>query len=114
MTETTDERTNFAGTYFDRDLVLRLARWAGRIAWAILGIYLFTWLVSFIQFLIQFASGMFFYKGQNFVDVISYFTPQLLQPLPGFVYFFALQAIGKVLLILMDMEDNTRRAARNR
>jgi hypothetical protein len=32
--------------------------------------------------------------------------------LPGIVYFFALQAIAKALLILMDMEDNTRRAAR--
>jgi hypothetical protein len=34
------------------------------------------------------------------------------RPFRGVVYFIALQAISKALLILMDMEDNTRRAAR--
>jgi hypothetical protein len=112
MTETDESRTNFPGTYFDRDMVLKISRWARIFAWVILGIYLFTWLISFTQFVIQFSTGAFFYKGQNLVDVTSFFTPHLLQPLPGFVYFFTLQAIGKALLILMDMEDNTRRAAR--
>lgn len=112
MNDTNESKTNFAGTYFDRDLVLKISRWARIFSWVILGIYLFTWLVSFTQFMIQFASGMFFYKGMSIVDAIATFTPQLLTPLPGIVYFFALQAIGKVLLILMDMEDNTRRGAR--
>ena len=112
MTEMDESKTNFAGTYFDRDTVLKIARWARIFSWVILGIYLFTELVSFTQFMIQFSTGAFFYKGQTFVDVTSFFTPHLLQPLPGLVYFFTLQAIGKSLLILMDMEDNTRRAAR--
>jgi len=112
MTEIDDTKTNFAGTYFDRDLVLKISRWARIFSWVILGIYVFTELVSLTQFMIQFSTGAFFYKGQTFVDIISFFTPHLLQPLPGFVYFFTLQAIGKALLILMDMEDNTRRTAR--
>jgi hypothetical protein len=40
------------------------------------------------------------------------FSPYLQQPLPGVFYFFALQAVSKGLLIFLDMEDNTRRAAR--
>jgi len=112
MNEMKESKTNFAGTYFDRDLVLKISRWARIFSWVILGIYLFTWLVSLIQFMIQFASGMFFYKGMSFIDALAIFSTPLLQPLPGVVYFFALQAIGKVLLILMDLEDNTRRAAR--
>jgi hypothetical protein len=36
----------------------------------------------------------------------------IFQPaLPGLWNFIGLQAVGKVLLIFMDMEDNTRRAA---
>jgi len=112
MTETEETKTNFSGTYFDRDVVLRIARWARIFSWVILGIYIFTELISLTQFMIQFSTGAFFYKGQTVVDLISFFNPHLLQPLPGVVYFFALQAIGKALLILMDMEDNTRRAAR--
>jgi hypothetical protein len=38
----------------------------------------------------------------------------LLQPgLPGLWNFIGIQAVGKLLLIFMDMEDNTRRAARS-
>jgi hypothetical protein len=42
------------------------------------------------------------------------FTPYLQQPLPGLFYFFGLQAVSKGLLIFLDMEDNTRRAARTK
>jgi hypothetical protein len=34
------------------------------------------------------------------------------QPLRGVVYFIVLQGLAQGLLMLMDMEDNTRRAAR--
>jgi hypothetical protein len=46
------------------------------------------------------------------LTAFSLFTPYLQQPLPGVFYFFALQGISKGLLILLDVEDNTRRAAR--
>ena len=119
MSEATDRpagrdlrQASFLGTYFDRDGVLRLARGADIAAWVILTIYVLWWLSSFLVFLGQYWNGMFFDKGATFLNVISTFAGQLQQPLPGILYFFALQAVSKVLLIFLDMEDNTRRAAR--
>ena len=112
MTESNESKTNFTGTYFDRDLVIRLASWARTAAWIVLTVYVFNWLFNFSNFLIQFSAGMFFQKGMNPIDIINFFTPYLLMPLPGFVYFIGLQAVGSALLILLDMEDNLRRAAR--
>jgi hypothetical protein len=112
MTETDETKTDFAGTYFDRDVVMGISRWAGILSWVVLGVYTATWLVSISQVIIQFTTGVFLYKGINPVDVAGIFTPYLLQPMPGILYFFALQAISQILLVLMDMEDNTRRAAR--
>jgi hypothetical protein len=43
---------------------------------------------------------------------VSFFTPYLIQPLPGLLYFSGLKFIQHALLILLDIEDNTRRAAR--
>ena len=39
MTESDNSKTNFAGTYFDRDSVLRIARLANIFAWASLIYY---------------------------------------------------------------------------
>jgi hypothetical protein len=107
-------QAGFLGTYFDRDGVLRLSRWADVIAWIILTIYLLSWLSSFLMFLGQYFGGLYFDKGATFLTVISLFANQIQQPLPGIFYFFGLQAVSKGLLIFLDMEDNTRRAARNK
>lgn len=107
-------QAGFLGTYFDRDGVLRLSRWADIVAWVLLTVYVLLWLSSFLIFLGQYFSGLYFDKGATFLNVINMFANQLLQPLPGIFYFFGLQAISKGLLILLDMEDNTRRAARNK
>jgi hypothetical protein len=108
------EKAGFLGTYFDRDGVLRLSRWADTIAWIILTVYVLSWLFTLFMFLGQYFSGMYFDKGATFLNVFNMFSPYLLQPLPGVFYFFGLQAISKGLLIFLDMEDNTRRAARNK
>ena len=105
-------QAGFFGTYFDRDGVLRLARWADVIAWVILTIYILWWLSSFLGFVAQYMNGMFFDKGATFLNFVNVFSSQLQQPLPGVFYFFGLQAVSKGLLMLLDMEDNTRRAAR--
>ena len=105
-------QAGFLGTYFDRDGVLRLSRWADVVAWVLLTIFLVSWLSTFLIFLGQYLSGMYFDKGATFLNALSLFTGQLLQPLPGILYFFSLQAVSKGLLIFLDMEDNTRRAAR--
>lgn len=113
MTETTNEQqASFLGTYFDRDAILRLSRWADILAWVILALYVVSWLISILLFLGQYLSGLYFDKGATFLMVLSTFAPYFMQPLPGVFYFFGLEGISKGLLILLDMEDNTRRAAR--
>ena len=113
MSESNEKPAGFFGTYFDRDGVLRLARWADVIAWVLLTFYLLLWLSSFLMFLGQFFNGLYFDKGGTILDTINILANQFQTPLPGIFYFFALQAVSKALLILLDMEDNTRRAARN-
>jgi hypothetical protein len=114
MTESNEKQANFLGTYFDRDGVLRLARWADVVAWVVLTVYILSWLFSLLLFFGQYFNGMYFDKGATFLNVFNMFTPYLQQPLPGLLYFFGLQAISKGLLIFLDMEDNTRRAARTK
>lgn len=104
----------FLGTYFDRDGVLRLSRWADVAAWVVLTVYLLSWLFSVLLFVGQYNSGLYFDKGATFLNVFNMFSPYLQQPLPGLFYFFGLQGISKGLLIFLDMEDNTRRAARSK
>jgi hypothetical protein len=113
MSESNEKQAAFLGTYFDRDSVLRLSRWADIVAWVVLTIYLLSWSFSIILFFAQYYSGLYMEKGMTFLNVFNMFAPYLQQPLPGLFYFFGLQAVSKGLLIFLDMEDNTRRAARN-
>ena len=109
MTET-NEKTNFPATYFERDSILRIASLANIFAWSALIYYAVQVGVSLTVFTLQLTRGIVVLGG--FTD----FTQQLiwyLQPaLPGLWNFIGLQAVGKLLLIFMDIEDNTRRAAR--
>lgn len=107
-----EKRESFYATYFEKDTILRLARWAGVLAWVVLGVYLFTSLNSLIQFLMQFATGVYYQKGMSIFDLVGFFTPYLTQPLPGLVYFFGLKFVEQALLIFMDMEESARRATR--
>ena len=112
MSEAKEKHAGFLGTYFDRDGVLRLSRWADVIAWIVLTVYLLSWIFSLLLFFGQYFSGLYFDKGATFLNVFNMFSPYLQQPLPGVFYFFGLQAVSKGLLIFLDMEYNTRRAAR--
>ena len=113
MSEANEKPEKFFGTYFDRDNVLRISRAANVISWVTLTIYLLTWIFNLAVFIAQYLNGLYFVKGtETFYSVFNLFSPYLLQPLPGVLYFFLLQALAKGLLILLDMEDNTRRSAR--
>ncbi len=113
MSESNDKQNKFLGTYFDRNVVLRISRAADIISWVTLTIYILTWIFTVAMFLAQYFNGLYFAKGsETLLSTFSLFSPYLQQPLPGVLYFFTLQGISKGLLILMDMEDNTRRAAR--
>ncbi|MDQ2692786.1 MAG: hypothetical protein M3Y68_12190 [Chloroflexota bacterium] len=114
MSEFEEKQAGFLGTYFDRDGVLRLSRWADVVAWIVLTVYLLSWLFSLLLFFGQYYNGLFMDKGATFLNLFNMFTPYLQQPLPGLFYFFGLQAVSKGLLIFLDMEDNTRRAARSK
>lgn len=115
MSESNERQpATFLGTYFDRDGVLRLSRWADVAAWVVLTIYFLSWIFSFLLFAGQYLSGLYFDKGATFLNVFNMLSPYLREPLPGLFYFFGLQAISKGLLIFLDMEDNTRRAARHK
>lgn len=108
MSETNGKK--FMGTYFDRDAVLRLARLTTVFAWITLGFYILQALVSLLVLALQVARGLIAPGGLT--DILQQFLWAFQPALPGLWYFIGLQAIGKVLLIFMDMEDNTRRAAR--
>lgn len=109
-----EKRVNFPGLFFDKSAILNLARWAGVLAWVALGAYLFTFVVSFTQFMFQFANGLYFQKGISVVDLLSFFNPYPTMPVPGIAYFFGLKFVQHSLLILLEMEENTRRAARSK
>lgn len=105
-----NEKTNFAGTYFNRDSILRLARLADIFAWITLVYYAAQIFMSALIFILQIARGLVVLGGPT--DYAQQFI-WLLQPfVPGLLYFIGIQAIGHALLILMDIEDNLRRAAR--
>jgi len=112
MSESNGKKGMFLGTYFERDGVLRLSRWAEITSWIVLTIYLVTWLFSLVLFITQLSGGLIIDKGMNFVSLFSIFKPYFVEPIPGVLYFFGFQGISKILLIMLDVEDNTRRAAR--
>ncbi|HET9910958.1 MAG TPA: hypothetical protein VFQ13_03660 [Anaerolineales bacterium] len=112
MNQSTENRTGFLGTYFDRDAALRIARLAGILAWVLLAMYVYTTLVSIGQFWFLVATGVASYEGANIFDRLSIPTLQLSQLAPGLVYFIMLKVAQQALLILLDVEDNSRRAAR--
>ena len=112
MDQSKAERTGFLGTYFDRDVSLRVARWASILAWVILAMYAYTTLVSIGQQISLLMSGAISYEGLTIFDRMSIPTLQISQLIPGLVYFVTLKVAQQVLLILLDVEDNSRRAAR--
>ncbi|MGB8981007.1 MAG: hypothetical protein WCC12_03960, partial [Anaerolineales bacterium] len=74
--------------------------------------YLYITLISLGQFLFLMASGSITYEGANFFDLLSIPNLHLNQLAPGLAYFVMLKTAQQVLLILLDVEDNSRRAAR--
>ena len=80
MSASTDKQAGFLGTYFDRDGVLRLSRWADIIAWIVLTIYLLAWLFSIILFFAQYANGLYFDKGMTLINVLICSRPTCNNP----------------------------------
>ena len=105
MTKNDPSRPAFLGTYFDRSLVLRVARWSVILGWVILGVYLleFGWSTY------QAITGAL----QNGYPVDFFFLAiNLKGPLQGGMLLLFLYGLAQALLVLLDIEDNTRRGAR--
>ncbi len=105
-----DRHSNFLGTYFNKETVLRLAQALKILAWVILAIYAAQLVLSIGVNILQILRG--FWAGMSFTDGAQNFLAVFEQPLQGVVYAFALLGISQLLLIFLDIEDNTRRAAR--
>ncbi|MBI3164014.1 MAG: hypothetical protein HYZ24_04970 [Chloroflexi bacterium] len=101
---------NFAGTYFDKDAVIRLVRFLKIASWIVAGVYAYQFLLNLTVFILQLMRQMIYIGGLT--DVLQQIQWQIQSPLAGLIFFASLQAIAQGLLILLDIEDNTRRAAR--
>lgn len=110
MDDNREKGTVFMGTYFDRSVVLRIVRGAEIASWVVLVVYGLQLLLSATQFVLSYSRG--FMQGLGFTDLAQQLLFVLEQPFRGIVYFLGLQALAKVLLMFMDIEENTRRAAR--
>ncbi len=110
MSENRKETGSFLGTYFDRSAVLRISRWSEISAWIVAAVYGSDLVVAVGVFILQNLRGFFIQMG--FTDYVQNILYIIERPFRGIAYFIALQAIAKALLILLDMEENTRRAAR--
>lgn len=110
MVDTKDSHVSFPATYFDRDSVIRMAQVIAILSWVVAGIYALDVVVGLGVFLLQVLRG--FLGGLGFTDYLQNILMILERPLHGVLYFAAMQAVAKGLLIFLDVEDNTRRAAR--
>jgi hypothetical protein len=110
MSEKQKKRETFLGTFYDRSVVLRLVKVAEIASWIVLVVYGMQLLLSAGVFALSYSRG--FLRGAGFTDLLQQILFVLEQPFRGIVYFIGLQAIAKILLMFMDIEDNTRRSVR--
>jgi hypothetical protein len=110
MPESKKKDAGFLGTYFDRDAVIRMARAIEILSWIVAAIYAADVMLGLGVFGLQLARG--FMVGLGPTDYAQQLLYILERPLHGLLYFSAMQAVSKGLLILLDLEENTRRAAR--
>ncbi len=107
MTESTGK---FMGTYFDRDAVIRMAKVIGWLSWVVAAIYAFDLGLNLLVFVLQIVRHLIMLNGPTDVGLQLLYLFE--RPLHGMLYFAAMQAVSKGLVIMLDMEDNMRRAAR--
>jgi hypothetical protein len=104
------DEPQFLGTYFDRDSVIRWSKIIAVLAWIVAGIYVADLVLGVAVFGLQITRG--FMVGLGTTDLLQNILYIIERPLHGVLYFALLQALSQGLLIALDMEENTRRAAR--
>jgi hypothetical protein len=111
MTEEKEPKIHFMGTYFDPNVIFRIANFSKVLGWVVLAVYTADFIVSAAVMVIQIMRG--FWVGMGFTDYASNILMTLERPFRGLVYFVLLVGISEVLKIFVDIEENTRRTARN-
>lgn len=106
-----DKDKRFLGTYFDREAVIRWSRVLAVLAWVVAGIYAVDLVLGLTVFGLQMARG--FMLGLGPTDLAQNILYILERPLHGVLYFAILMVLSQGLLIALDVEENTRRAARS-
>jgi hypothetical protein len=106
----TEGKERFLGTYFDRDAVIRMARIIAILSWAVAAIYAADLVIGLGIWVLQYIRHIIFVQGPT--DIAQQMLFIFERPLHGILYFAAMQAVSKGMLIMLDIEDNTRRAAR--
>jgi len=109
MNEKQEGKSVFVGTYFDRSIVLRIVKVAEISSWVVLVVYGLQLIVSAAAMVLSYTRG---FSPPGITDKVQSVLFVLEQPFRGIVYFIGLQAIAKILLMFMDIETNTRHAAR--
>ncbi|MBV6393487.1 MAG: hypothetical protein KPEEDBHJ_02729 [Anaerolineales bacterium] len=112
MAENDKRNPHFPGTYFDKDAVLRLERFLRIASWIAAGVYIYQLVLNLGVFILQLIRGLVYIGGVT--DLLLQLLWQVQPSLAGLIFFAVLQAVAHGLLILLDIEDNTRRAARGR
>ena len=109
MNESQEKSSSFMGTYFDQSIVLRIVKVAEISAWVVLVVYGLQLLTSATALTLSYIRG---FGPPGITDKFQSLLFVLEQPFRGIVYFVGLQAVAKILLMFMDIEANTRHAAR--
>ena len=109
MSESQEKSSGFMGTYFDQSIVLRIVRVAEISSWVVLVVYGLQLLVSAGTMTLSTIRG---FGPPGLTNILQQILFVIEQPFRGIVYFVGLQAVAKILLMFMDIEANTRRAAR--
>jgi hypothetical protein len=100
---------HFLGIYFNIDTVFRLTSVAKILSWVVVAVYSAQWAGQVLAMGMQITRG--YWTGMGYTDIVQNILNLFEQPLRGVVYFVVLQAVAQVLLIFVDIEENTRRAA---
>ncbi len=104
-----DRNGKFLGTYFDRDAVLRMSRVIAALSWVVAAMYAVDFALGLGVFALQYLRG--FMASLGATDMLQNLLYIFERPLHGILYFAVLQSLSKGMLIALDIEDNTRRAA---
>src|SRR5512142_1346024 len=105
-----EDKPRFLGTYFDRDAVIRMAKVIAVLSWVVAAIYAADLIIGLSIWVLQYVRHLIMPMG--FTDFAQQMLFLFERPLHGILYFAAMQAVSKGMLMMLDIEDNTRRAAR--